>query len=69
MRWTRSLRFDPGNYRFRVKVDDGVRVFVNNAKIIDQWKDQAAATYEAVIYLPGGPFRCAWNITKAVAKL
>ncbi|MFN8441687.1 MAG: PA14 domain-containing protein [Caldilineaceae bacterium] len=55
VRWTRSLRFDPGNYRFRVTVDDGVRLFVNNAKIIEQWKDQPATTYEAIIYLPGGP--------------
>ncbi len=54
-RWTRTLVFEPGNYRFRVTVDDGVRVFVNNARIIDEWRTQATRTYESEIYLPGGP--------------
>jgi hypothetical protein len=35
-------------------VDDGVRVFVNNHKIISEWQDQAFTFYTGSIYLTGG---------------
>jgi hypothetical protein len=54
VRWTRSLNFQPGNYRFKVTVDDGARLWVNNALIIDQWRQGAAAEFTSDIYLPGG---------------
>jgi hypothetical protein len=53
-RWTRSLDLPAGNYRFRITVDDGARLWVNNALIIDSWREQAATTYTSDIYLPGG---------------
>jgi hypothetical protein len=53
VRWTRNLTFDPGVYRFLTGVDDGVRLWVNDHLLIDQWKDQAAADYSASIYLAG----------------
>ena len=53
-RWTRTLNFQPGNYRFKLLVDDGARLWVNNALIIDQWKRQSATEYTSDIYLPGG---------------
>lgn len=53
-RWTRSLELPAGNYRFRLTVDDGARLWVNNALIIDQWRDQVATTYSSDIYVPGG---------------
>lgn len=56
VRWTRSLTFDPGVYRFLTGVDDGVRLWVNGHLLIDQWKDQAAADYSATIYLSGQVF-------------
>ena len=34
-----------GNYRFTVTGDDGIRVFLNRAKVIDEWQDQGAASY------------------------
>jgi hypothetical protein len=55
VRWTRSLQLDPGRYRFTVLVDDGVRLWVNNQLLIDQWIDQTVAAYSAEIDLPGGP--------------
>ncbi len=54
IRWTRSIYFDPGNYRFTVSVDDGVRLWVNNAHIIDEWREQPLTTFNSDIYLPGG---------------
>ncbi len=54
VRWTRTLNFQPGNYRFKITVDDGVRLWVNNALIIDQWRQGAAAEFTSDIYLPGG---------------
>lgn len=54
IRWTRSVQFSPGRYRFSVTTDDGVRLWVNNVLLIDQWQDQGATTYEADIQLPGG---------------
>lgn len=41
-RWTRSAAFECGRYRFNVHVDDGVRLWVNNQKILDEWRDQVA---------------------------
>jgi hypothetical protein len=55
VRWTRTLNFAPGNYRFKVTVDDGARLWVNNALILDQWRQGPAAEFTADIYLPGGP--------------
>lgn len=54
VRWTRNLDFAAGNYRFTVTVDDGARLWVNNARIIDEWREQAARTFESDVYLPGG---------------
>jgi uncharacterized protein YraI len=53
-RWTRNLELMPGRYQFAATADDGVRLWVNNQLIIDQWRDQHPATYRAEIDLPGG---------------
>ena len=38
-RWTRVLRFESGTYRFHAIVDDGVRLYVDDALAIDAWHD------------------------------
>jgi hypothetical protein len=55
VRWTRNLDLPAGDYRFRITVDDGARLYVNGHTLIDAWKDQAAHTYTGDIYLSGGP--------------
>jgi hypothetical protein len=45
VRWTRSVAFDAGRYRFTTTTDDGVRLYLDGQLIIDQWRVQAAATY------------------------
>lgn len=54
VRWNRNLGLQAGNYRFTVLVDDGARLWVNNALIIDQWKQQAPTQFSSEIYVPGG---------------
>jgi photosystem II stability/assembly factor-like uncharacterized protein len=53
-RWTRTLYVDSGTYRFTVRADDGVRLWVDGVLIIDQWKDQAPTTYSASRSLSAG---------------
>lgn len=36
-RFTRTINFNPGSYRFHVRSDDGVRVFIDDQLVIDQW--------------------------------
>lgn len=40
------------DYKFTVKADDGVRLWVNGSRVINQWKDQGPTTYSSVISLP-----------------
>jgi len=39
VRWTRSVHFSPGRYRFRTYTDDGVRLWVGNKLLVDDWND------------------------------
>ena len=39
-RWTRTMQLEEGLYRFIVHVDDGVRLWVNDQLIIDDWTDR-----------------------------
>jgi len=41
-RWTKTQNFTAGTYRFTVTADDGIRVYVDNNILINQWKDQGA---------------------------
>ncbi|MHB1296267.1 MAG: PA14 domain-containing protein [Anaerolineae bacterium] len=53
-RWSRSLSFDGGPYRFNALVDDGVRVYVDNQAVIDQWHESAQATYTGYLWPSAG---------------
>lgn len=54
VRWTRTLDFSAGDYRFSIRSDDGSRVFVDGARIIDEWRDMSGGTtYTADRYLSG----------------
>jgi hypothetical protein len=54
-RWTRWHDLPAGTYRFVVTTDDGARVWVNNALVIDQWREQSVRTFSSDLWLPGGP--------------
>lgn len=52
VRWTGVIKApETGDYIFYVRSDDGSRLWINNAQIITQWTDQAAATKQATIHL------------------
>lgn len=55
VRWRGKLYAPvPGRYRFRATVDDGVRVWVNNKKVIDEWRKQDDSNFIGDILLKGG---------------
>jgi type IV pilus assembly protein PilY1 len=43
-----------GTYTFRVRADDGVRLWISNALLIDKWIDQGATNYDATVNLSAG---------------
>ncbi|MGQ9598945.1 MAG: PA14 domain-containing protein [Anaerolineae bacterium] len=53
-RWTRTKYFDAGRYRFNVRVDDGVRVWLDGILIIDEWHDTPPQYYSVVKELSSG---------------
>jgi hypothetical protein len=55
VRWTRSRDFRKASYLFTVTVDDGVRVFIDDRVIIDEWHDGALTTYAVEVSLSQGP--------------
>ncbi len=44
VRWTRTLGFTPGTYRFFASTDDGVRIYVDGRVVVDAWCDQTRFT-------------------------
>lgn len=54
VRWTRTLPFAGGYYRFYTRTDDGVRLWVDDQLLIDQWHAQAATTYHGDQFLSPG---------------
>ncbi len=52
--WNISLYFDGGNYTFSATADDGVRLWVDDQLLIDEWHAHLARTYAASTYLGPG---------------
>ncbi len=53
VRWTRTARLESGHYRFTTTTDDGVRLWVNDHLLIDEWRDQASRSYSGTIHVSG----------------
>lgn len=53
-RWTRYIDVTPGTYIFTATADDGIRVWVDDGIIIDQWYERPATTYTVEKYLGTG---------------
>lgn len=72
-RWTRFVDFEATTYRFTAVTDDGMRVWVDDRLIIDQWREQPATTFTADVALTAGPHYLKVeyyeNTAFAVAKL
>jgi hypothetical protein len=53
IRWSRLLRVRPGLYRFYGRADDGIRLYVNDRLVLDEWHSSLDTVYEAVVRLDG----------------
>jgi chitodextrinase len=54
VRSTGTFPFVAGTYQFTATADDGIRVWVDGALLIDAWKDQAPTTYQGTTILTAG---------------
>jgi len=54
VRWSGTFHFDEGTYRFYARIDDGVRVFVDDQQIINGWRAGGLRTYTADRALSAG---------------
>lgn len=52
VRWSRTVQLAAGTYHFRVRADDGCRLWVDGSLLVDEWHEGAEAIYTADIYLP-----------------
>ena len=55
-RWTRKVTLEGGTYHFFAKVDDGVRLYINDKLIIDDWRTSAKRTVTADLLLISGDY-------------
>ena len=54
VRWGRIVNFTAGNYIFNATADDGIRVWIDNQLIIDEWHGATATTYSVSRSLSAG---------------
>jgi hypothetical protein len=54
VRWTRSVNMVEGAYLFRAVVDDGVRAWIDDIPVIDQWRDGSLTEFVGYRYLLAG---------------
>ena len=54
VRWTSTQSLPGGTFNVTVSADDGVRVWVNNVLVIDQWHSASGQTYSVNLNLPAG---------------
>ena len=73
VRWTREIHFEAGTYRFHATTDDGMRVYLDDALIVDEWRNGSAREITRDIYLGYGPHRLRVEYfeegSRAVARL
>ena len=53
-RFERTMFFEAGKYRFTTTTDDGVRLYVDSQRVIDQWRSMSGESHSAVVKLGKG---------------
>jgi hypothetical protein len=53
-RWTGTAYIAAGTYTFIARADDGIRVWLSNVLIIDEWRDQAPTEFRVTRSVPAG---------------
>lgn len=59
--WTGNFTFEAAEYQFEAVADDGVRVYVDDVQIINEWRHQSA--------LPDDPFKARKTLTAGPHKV
>jgi hypothetical protein len=57
VRWSRVATFEDGVYDFYATMDDGMRVYVDDELLIDEWRDEAERTVQVSRHMSAGPHR------------
>lgn len=57
VRWTGEWPFEQGAYRFYAYTDDGVRLWIDDDLVVDQWRDQNATLVYTDLNLTAGLHR------------
>lgn len=55
VRWQGSFTFESAEYEFVLTSDDGIRLWIDNALVLDKWLDQPPTTYTVTRTIPQGP--------------
>jgi hypothetical protein len=53
-RWSRYVWFAEGTYRFSLSADDGVRLWVGDHLVVDEWAQSQARSYEPSLQIENG---------------
>lgn len=73
VRWSAFIQYDAGTYRFSTYTDDGVRLWIDEVLVLNEWHTQSAKPYDVYISLAAGYhyIRMEYfdNTDRAVAKL
>ena len=54
VRWERRMNLSESEYRIRVVADDGVRLYVDDQLVLDQWEKGAAREFSLALWLDKG---------------
>lgn len=54
VRWTKNHHFAAGSYTFTLKSDDGIRFWIDNQLLVDDWTDHSMLTYTSTVILTEG---------------
>lgn len=54
VRWRGKHKFEAGDYRFNLTTDDGVRLWIDDEIVYDQWRYRGSAPQEIIIPLTAG---------------
>lgn len=53
-RWTKAQKFEDGMYRITTTTDDGVKLYIDDKLVINNWNDQAASTKTVILPFTSG---------------
>lgn len=54
VKFIKSQNFEEGNYQFEIRADDGVRFWINDHLIIDDFTDHSEKIYKPIVHLDKG---------------